>query len=323
MLLVDRTWQSTTTYKYGFNGQEQDDEIYGNGNLNTAEFWEYDTRLAKRWNVDYKNNYDLSGYVVFSNNPIIMIDPYGDDDYYNEFGQYLYTDTKTSNDIRLITQEQWDLINANYSSQIKDASTSYLDLIIELENNSRLVTINFTGEDLLRLWQDSHPELPIGEYEPSGNYRHEEAALIVFDTEKAEIRLERQKNYPQAPNTYKSSSNAITSFIKDGRKIPISNGDKNNIVIGQVHTHPNKDGDNGMTFYRAPYDGTQMRSGESADLNLASEFNIPVYQIDESNIDRQTGYPYQGTKDNICTFDEAVGDCFDISRDALKVGAVE
>jgi hypothetical protein len=38
-------------YRYGFNGQEKDDEVCGSGNLNTAEFWEYDTRLGRRWNT--------------------------------------------------------------------------------------------------------------------------------------------------------------------------------------------------------------------------------------------------------------------------------
>jgi hypothetical protein len=38
-------------YRYGFNGQEKVDEISGVGNHNTALFWEYDTRLGRRWNV--------------------------------------------------------------------------------------------------------------------------------------------------------------------------------------------------------------------------------------------------------------------------------
>ena len=74
MLLVDRTWQSTTTYKYGFNGQEQDNEIYGNGNLNTAEFWEYDTRLGRRWNRDPLIYEWRTPYSCFNNNPLYFKD---------------------------------------------------------------------------------------------------------------------------------------------------------------------------------------------------------------------------------------------------------
>jgi hypothetical protein len=39
-------------YGFAFNGQEKDDEVSGAGNTMTAEFWEYDTRLGRRWNVD-------------------------------------------------------------------------------------------------------------------------------------------------------------------------------------------------------------------------------------------------------------------------------
>jgi len=79
MLLVDRIWQSTTTYKYGFNGQELDDEIYGNGNLNTADFWEYDTRLGRRWNVDPIIKNWESPYACFFNNSIVVADVNGAD----------------------------------------------------------------------------------------------------------------------------------------------------------------------------------------------------------------------------------------------------
>jgi hypothetical protein len=43
---------NANAYKYGFNGMEKDDEVSGTGNTMTAEFWEYDTRLGKRWNIE-------------------------------------------------------------------------------------------------------------------------------------------------------------------------------------------------------------------------------------------------------------------------------
>ena len=39
-------------YRYGFNGQEKSDEIKGEGSSYTAEFWEYDPRIGRRWNID-------------------------------------------------------------------------------------------------------------------------------------------------------------------------------------------------------------------------------------------------------------------------------
>ncbi len=65
-------------YRFGFNSQEKVDEISGAGNHNTALFWEYDTRLGRRWNQDPKPNPAISNYVVFTNNPILYNDLNGD-----------------------------------------------------------------------------------------------------------------------------------------------------------------------------------------------------------------------------------------------------
>lgn len=55
------------------------DEISGDGNHNTAEYWEYDTRLGRRWNVDPVLKSYESPYACFSNNPIIYVDIHGND----------------------------------------------------------------------------------------------------------------------------------------------------------------------------------------------------------------------------------------------------
>jgi hypothetical protein len=71
-----RSFTATTTYRYGFNGQEVDDEI--NKNTYTAMFWEYDARIAKRWNVDPKPYAYESNYAIDRGNPIKNNDPNGD-----------------------------------------------------------------------------------------------------------------------------------------------------------------------------------------------------------------------------------------------------
>jgi RHS repeat-associated protein len=65
-------------YRYGFNGQEKTDEIAGVGNHTTAEFWEYDPRIGRRWNLDPSPNVSMSSYSAFENNPILLSDPLGD-----------------------------------------------------------------------------------------------------------------------------------------------------------------------------------------------------------------------------------------------------
>lgn len=67
----------TVSYRFSFNGQEKVDEISGNGNHNTALFWEYDTRLGRRWNIDPVVKPWESSYATLADNPIYKKDPSG------------------------------------------------------------------------------------------------------------------------------------------------------------------------------------------------------------------------------------------------------
>ena len=77
MLMPGRKYQaSATSYRYGFGGQEKSNEIKGEGNSYTAEFWEYDPRAARRWNIDPLTNKFpwQSPYTAMDNNPILKTD---------------------------------------------------------------------------------------------------------------------------------------------------------------------------------------------------------------------------------------------------------
>ena len=89
--LVKISSKQSDKYRFGFNGQEKDNEIAGVGNHNTAEFWEYDTRVGRRWNTDPRPNPSISNYACFANNPIFNIDVKGDTTYrFNKSdGKYL------------------------------------------------------------------------------------------------------------------------------------------------------------------------------------------------------------------------------------------
>jgi hypothetical protein len=77
-------------YRYGFNGQENSDEIAAG--LTTAMYWEYDSRVVHRWNVDPVPKSMISPYVVFGDNPIMYVDPLGNDWYKNGGGGYEWHD---------------------------------------------------------------------------------------------------------------------------------------------------------------------------------------------------------------------------------------
>jgi hypothetical protein len=78
MQMPGRKYQATSTSKYRFsiNGQEKESEL--NENNTTALYWEYDSRIGRRWNLDIKPNTSLSPYATFRNNPLLFIDPLGD-----------------------------------------------------------------------------------------------------------------------------------------------------------------------------------------------------------------------------------------------------
>jgi hypothetical protein len=63
-------------YRYGFNTQEKVFEI--NKDHYTARYWEYDSRLGRRWNVDPKPTVGFSEYAVNMDDPISKNDPEGD-----------------------------------------------------------------------------------------------------------------------------------------------------------------------------------------------------------------------------------------------------
>ena len=64
-------------YRYFFNGQEGDNEVFVEVANYTAEFWQYDSRLGRRWNLDWIYKPFSSNYAAFANNPVWFTDPSG------------------------------------------------------------------------------------------------------------------------------------------------------------------------------------------------------------------------------------------------------
>jgi len=90
MQMPGRTYTASgsSSYRYGMNGQERSSEL--NDNLYTAQYWEYDSRIGRRWNPDPVVKEYESPYAVFSNNPIARIDPDGDSDTASAFKAGIY-----------------------------------------------------------------------------------------------------------------------------------------------------------------------------------------------------------------------------------------
>ena len=73
-------------YRYFFNGQEVDNEVFGEMANFGYEFRQYDSRLGRWWSVDPKwNEYpSVSPYSFCNGSPIVLMDPDGKDPIYKK-----------------------------------------------------------------------------------------------------------------------------------------------------------------------------------------------------------------------------------------------
>lgn len=67
---------SSEAYRYGFQGQEKEDEFKGSGNSYTTELRQYDARIGRWLSFDPEDQYP-SPYTGFGNNPLNGIDEDG------------------------------------------------------------------------------------------------------------------------------------------------------------------------------------------------------------------------------------------------------
>ncbi len=150
--LNKNTLTQNTFANFAYNGMKLDNEVSGNGNSYTAEFWQYDARLGRRWNQDPVVKHWMSPYHAFSDNPIINIDPNGavDDDYRVDRKGNISLEKKTNDDFDVIkgTNEKGE----ENSIQIKEGIISskqtekFNGKEKILQSNDEILTKNFTKE---------------------------------------------------------------------------------------------------------------------------------------------------------------------------------
>ena len=120
------------TYRFGYNDMEKDDEIKGAGNSYTTEFREYDPRLGRWMSIDPIFKPEESPYSSLSNNPIINLDPKGNDWYENDKGEIRWNDARNplGTEVGLKgSYDTWKDISGNdnpYSSSITIITNSYI-----------------------------------------------------------------------------------------------------------------------------------------------------------------------------------------------------
>ncbi|MBK9249763.1 MAG: hypothetical protein IPM69_17065 [Ignavibacteria bacterium] len=132
------TWQNAITgYRYGYNGQEMDKDINSTGNITTAEFWEYDSRAARRWNRDPRPITGISEYTVFNDNPIAMSDPYGDRPTPRQAARMARHTYKDLKDTRILQ---------NFSNSWKVSKRVFDDVVLDHENGLKSTVYERTND---------------------------------------------------------------------------------------------------------------------------------------------------------------------------------
>jgi hypothetical protein len=146
-------------YRYGFNSHEKDNEVAGVGNHYDFGGYGLDTRLGRRWQIDPKTaKYPYeSPYMVFGNNPIIYMDPDGQEKIIVTGGEYTSSDRYKYNFVEpAITQLKaykaiagtekvtWTVMNKGYSA---DDIAKFQS--VAKENGVTFVLLN-TDKELIR-----------------------------------------------------------------------------------------------------------------------------------------------------------------------------
>ncbi len=205
-------------YRYGFNGQEKSDEISGEGNSYTAEFWEYDPRIGRRWNRDPVITIWESPYASFHNNPIAFSDVNGDDagdrakDHVkkNKIGDYKIGELKSGRGVSLswvdgsgnARSKQFLTQRSDISENSKDISGSQYQAMATIEGIKR-------GSFMVNAYKNAMiDDISIAgktSYSPNGGY--------ITDTEKKGAdRFNMYVNNSVALNVDESQANEFMDY---------------------------------------------------------------------------------------------------------------
>jgi hypothetical protein len=124
MDMPSRTLTTGNGYRYSINGQEKSLEIAPN--TTTAEFWQYDARIGRRWNIDPVVKEYESPYAAFANNPIWFSDQNGaDTSKYLTNSQLLDAVKMARKQAQKVVQDKGDYNDKSYQENLLQQAKDY------------------------------------------------------------------------------------------------------------------------------------------------------------------------------------------------------
>ena len=118
MTIKERSWSDTTfSYRFGFNGMEQDNSIRGQGNSLDFGARIYDSRLGRWMTTDPVFKANLTPYQFAKDCPLAFVDPDGQDE--------IHFVTKTIKTTMEDGSIQLDAVNFVYITQSKGKDKFY------------------------------------------------------------------------------------------------------------------------------------------------------------------------------------------------------
>jgi len=212
-------------YRYGYQGSERDDEAKGRGNSYTTFYRQLDTRVGRWFSIDPVYKTHLSPYNSMSNNPLIRVDPKGDDDYFDSKGNYLRSDNKATRIIHIINKKGIDI-------QLKD-------YVFTKNNSFALARIGryYANEAKVGINDLSHGMLSVGNL----SYSNNDGQLIYnYETffNDGIVSADCVDGLNDVMN-YNPKNNTITISLDDGKINPLLN-DGNNFQNAIVHEKGHK-----------------------------------------------------------------------------------
>jgi len=246
-----------------------DNEVSGIGNTNTATFWEYDTRLGRRWNVDPVVKSWASPYATFSCSPTSFVDPNGDADYYSASGRWLGTDGKNDNEIFVVTSRL-------LKKEIIASSRQGLFYTKEVQNDRKVLRIPRRDIRLSALAQ--YNETKWNGYETGGHSYDFNSSATLWDK----------------GTEYEENGDLLVAGVEMFKVGGVTTFADESEVDFYWHSHPKKAQDENHSVTYGPSTGYSDKNGmwQPGDIEVAGALKMRGYNADAFVFDNDRVYYY-------------------------------